>query len=49
MNEQGLRILIIHWIAKILGILIHINGMPFGSNRNLNRQSTFSTLDHSAR
>lgn len=27
--------LIIHYVAKALGVLVHIEGMPFGSSRNL--------------
>jgi hypothetical protein len=27
------RVRAIHWLAKALGVLVHIEGRPFGSNR----------------
>lgn len=42
MTQQGVCIRILHWMAKAMGILIKIDGMPYGSNRNTSRQSIFS-------
>lgn len=30
-----MRITIVHWIAKALGVLIHVGGRPYGSDRNI--------------
>lgn len=30
-----MRIAIINLVAKALGVLIHIDGLPYGSNRNV--------------
>lgn len=30
-----MRIAVIHLVAKALGILIHIEGLPYGSSRNV--------------
>lgn len=37
MTQQGMSIRILHWMAKAMGILIKIDGMPYGSNRKTNR------------
>lgn len=29
-----MRLFILHYVAKALGVLIHIDGLPFGSTRN---------------
>lgn len=33
-----LRLLLISWAARALGILVHIKGMPVGSNRLMKAQ-----------
>ena len=30
-----MRISVIHYVAKLLGILVHIEGLPYGSSRNI--------------
>jgi hypothetical protein len=30
-----MKIAIIHWVAKALGVLVNIEGLPYGSARNL--------------
>ena len=32
------RLLLVHWFAKALGLLIKFEGQPLGSNRNMIRQ-----------
>lgn len=35
MFRSGLRVELLHFIAKILGIRFHINGIGFGKPKNL--------------
>lgn len=30
-----MKLTILHYVAKALGILIHVDGRPFGSDRNV--------------
>jgi hypothetical protein len=30
-----MKLTILHYVAKALGILVHVNGMPLGSSRNV--------------
>jgi len=32
-----MRILIVHYVAKALGVLVHVGGRPYGSDRNVPR------------
>lgn len=29
------KVLLLDWFASFLGVLVHVDGMPFGSSRNL--------------
>ena len=29
------RLFAVHWVAKIIGLLVHVEGRPLGSNRNI--------------
>lgn len=45
MSNKSLRVLVLHYIAKMMGILIKIDGMPYGSSKvqvSSSLQSTFS-------
>lgn len=33
--KMRIRKAIIHYIAKAFGLLVHIDGLPYGSSRNL--------------
>lgn len=30
-----IKVRILHYVAKVLGVLIHIDGLPYGSSRNV--------------
>lgn len=32
-----LKLAVIHYLAKALGVLVHVEGMPLGSSRNVPR------------
>lgn len=32
-NQPHWRVLVVHHIAKIMGVLVHVEGCPFGSSR----------------
>ena len=38
MNEQreryAIRVAVVHLVAKVLGVLVKIDGLPYGSSRN---------------
>lgn len=33
------RVAVVHYVAKAVGLLIHLEGMPLGSGRNLDHSS----------
>lgn len=33
-TQDGWRVRIVHYIAKAIGLLVHVEGIPFGSNRH---------------
>jgi hypothetical protein len=36
-QQDAWRVRLIHYVAKAAGLLIHIDGIPFGSSRNNRR------------
>jgi hypothetical protein len=37
------KLAIIHYVAKALGVLVKVEGIPFGSNRNIKLHHTGNT------
>ena len=37
-TQAAWRVTILHWVARALGVLVHVEGMPFGSTRNFKRE-----------
>lgn len=40
MKQPGWKVTVVHYIAKTLGLLVHVEGYPFGSSRNIRRDYT---------
>jgi hypothetical protein len=38
------RTAVIHWVAKVVGLLVKVEGMPLGTTRNLDRSSQQSGI-----
>lgn len=34
-SQAAWRVAIVHWVAKAVGLLAHVEGMPIGSARNI--------------
>lgn len=38
-GRKNWRLFVIHYVAWALGVLIHVEGFPLGTNRNMNRDA----------
>lgn len=34
-DQPRWRVLLVAWFAKLVGVLFHVEGLPFGSGRNI--------------
>lgn len=41
-HQPHWRVALIHIVAKIIGVAVHVEGLPFGSWRNVQRQRAVS-------
>lgn len=46
MLKFRIRVQALHWFAKAMGLLVHVEGMPFGSARNVDRANGSYGLAH---
>ena len=33
-RQASWRVVIVHFVAKLVGLLVHVEGLPYGSSRN---------------
>jgi hypothetical protein len=43
-SQPAWRITLVHWFAQLIGVYIHVEGLPFGSTRIWQRSRQAKTL-----